>query len=102
MAECIGRNGSEQGKERIMDYPGSFRAVRGSQTIYPGQSRLHNIHDNVAFFLNRICSKRLLIGRLFHLLFDHNLRMIMRPEGPSAFGRTAREVNFSSYPKCEF
>ena len=102
MAECIGRNGSEQGKERIMDYPGSFRAVRGSQTIYPGQSRLHNIHDNVAFSPIRACSKRLLIGQLLHLLSDHNPQMIMRLEGPSAFERTVREANFANYPKCEF
>ena len=101
MAEFIGRNGSEQ---RIMSESWTVpdRTVFGSLTIYPGQSRLHNIHDNVAFSPIRACSKRLLIGQLLHLLSDHNPQMIMRPEGPSAFERTVREANFANYPKCEF
>ena len=105
MAECIGRNGSEQGikseSRATLDRPW-IRGARGSLTIYPGQSRLHNIHDNVAFSPIRAYSKRLLIGQLFHLLFDHNPQMTMHQEGPSAFERTARGVNFANYPKCEF
>ena len=91
-----------RGKERILDHPEPFRVVRGSLTIYPGQSRLHNIHDNVVSSPVRACPKQLLIGQLLHLLFYHNPRKIMRPEGPSAFERTAREANFASYPMCEF
>ena len=105
MAEFIGRNGSEQRiKSESWTVPDRSRdrTVFRSLTIYPGQSRLHNIHDNVAFSPIRACSKRLLIGQLLHLLSDHNPQMIMRPEGPSAFERTVREANFANYPKCEF